>query len=82
MGKKEDLERLDKLVREKMITCLENGKTDLLPELNPVVSYLSKNNVVSEKGKNSVEENIAKKMQDAKDRRNGKVVEEEDEDEF
>jgi len=73
MSKKEDLVKLDKLVREKMISCLESGKTDMLPELNPVVSYLSKNNVVSEKGKNTIEEDIAKKLQDAKDRRNGKT---------
>lgn len=78
MSKKEDLEKLDKLVREKMITCLESGKTDLLPELNPVVSYLSKNNVVSEKSKSSVEDNIEEKLKKAKARRN-KVVEEEEE---
>lgn len=77
--KKDDLEKLDKLVREKMITCLEGGKTDLLPELNPVVSYLSKNNVVSEKGKSSVEDNIADKLEKAKKRRAGKKVDEEEE---
>lgn len=78
MSKKEDLEKLDKLVREKMITCLELGTTDLLPELNPVVSYLSKNNVVSEKSKSSVEDNIEEKLKKAKARRN-KAVEEEEE---
>jgi hypothetical protein len=82
MSKKNDLEKLDKLVREKMIDCLENGKTDMLPELNPVVSYLSKNNVVSEKGKSSVEDNIGKKLQDAKDRRNGNAVDTDDDYEF
>lgn len=79
MGKKEDLEELDKLVRKKMINCLKDGKTDLLPELNPVVSYLSKNNVVSEKSKSSVENDIGKKLQDAKDRRDGKKPKEEEE---
>jgi len=75
--KKDDLEKLDKLVREKMITCLTEGKTDLLPELNPVVSYLSKNNVVEEKSKSSVEENIEEKKRKAKERRDAKFVEEE-----
>jgi len=81
MGKKEDLEEIDRLVRTKMISCLTSGKTDLLPELNPVVSYLAKNNVVSEKSKSSVEDNTAKKLKDAKERRNGKTADE-DEDEF
>jgi hypothetical protein len=76
--KKEDLEKLDKLVREKMIECLEGGKTDMLPELNPVVSYLAKNNVVSEKSKSSVEEDIKDKLKKAKERRD-KREEEEDE---
>ncbi len=75
--KSDDLEKIDKLVREKMIDCLTNGKTDLLPELNPVVSYLSKNNVVEEKSKSSVEENIEKKKADAKRRRDAKFVEDE-----
>jgi len=81
MAKKEDLETLDRLVRKKMIDCLENNKTDLLPELNPVVSYLSKNNEVSEKGKSSVEDNTKKKLEDAKKRRGGQLVDE-DEGEF
>ena len=75
--KKDDLEKLDKLVREKMIFCLENKATDLLPELNPVVSYLSKNNVVEEKSKSSVEENIEEKKRKAKERRDAKFVDEE-----
>jgi len=79
MSKKEDLEKLDRLVREKMINCLEKNETDLLPELNPVVSYLSKNNVVSEKSKSSVEDNIDKKLKDAKARRAGQTTEDEDE---
>lgn len=75
--KSDDLEELDKLVREKMITCLKDGKTDLLPELNPVVSYLAKNNVVEEKSKSSVEENIEEKKRKAKERRDAKFVEDE-----
>lgn len=81
MAKKDDLDKLDKLVREKMIKCLEDGKTDLLPELNPVVSYLAKNNVVSEKAKSSVEDNTKEKLEAAKRRRGGQPVED-DEDEF
>ena len=76
-NKQNDLDKLDKLIREKMITCLEDGKTDLLPELNPVVSYLTKNNAVSEKGKSSVEDNIEAKKAAAKKRRDAKFVDEE-----
>ena len=75
MGKKEDLETLDRLVRKKMIDCLNGGKTDMLPELNPVVSYLAKNNVVSEKTKSTVEEDTAKRIADAKKRRDAKKLE-------
>lgn len=79
MGKKEDLEVLDKLVREKMISCLKGGETDLLTELTSVVSYLSKNNVMSEKPKSTIEDDIQKRLQDAKDRRNGVEPEEDEE---
>jgi len=79
--KQDDLDKIDKLVREKIIHCLDNNKTDMLTDLSVAVSYLAKNNVVSEKSKSSVEDNTKKKLADAKKRREG-VVEEDEEEEF
>lgn len=82
MGKKQDdLDKIDRLVRDKMIKYLEDNKTDMLTDLSVAVSYLAKNNVVSEKSKSSVEDNTAKKLEDAKKRRGGKPIDE-DEEEF
>ena len=69
MTKKQQLEKIDDLLLDKIIYCLENNETELLPELNVVVQILSKNNVVSEKSKSSVEDDIEKKIVDAKARR-------------
>lgn len=69
MGKQEDLEKLDKAVRERMLKCLEDNKTDLLPELNVVVQYLAKNNVIADKKKSTVEDDIRKRLEQANKRR-------------
>lgn len=83
MGKKQDeLDKIDELVRTKMLDCLKNNKTEMLTELSVAVSYLAKNNVISEKSKSSVEDNTKKKLQDAKDRRDGKKPVDEEEEEF
>lgn len=79
MNKKEELDKLDGLVRKKMLDILSGYSQDNLAELNTVVQYLAKNNVTEEKAKGTVEEDIAKRLQDAKDRRGGKKVEDEDE---
>ena len=71
-SKKEDLENIDKLVRKRMIECLSSNKTDLLPELNTAIQYLAKNNLVEEKARGSVEEDIANKVAEANKRRGGK----------
>ena len=72
MGKKEELEELDTVVRRRMLTLIKGGKTDLLAELSVPVSYLSKNNVVEEKTKASVEEDIEKRLKEAQARRDKK----------
>ena len=73
MSKQEDLDKIDKLVRAKMIEALgEDGDITLLRELTTPVNYLAKNNVVAEKEKSSVEEDIKKKVSDAEQRRREK----------
>lgn len=72
MGKKEDLDKLDKLVREQMIKCLEGNRTDELSDLSVPVSYLAKNNVTAEKPKTTQEEDIQKRLSEAEKRRGEK----------
>jgi glutaredoxin 2 len=69
MTKKEDLELIDELIRKKIITCLQNDETDILPELNTAIQYLAKNNVTAEKEVNSKEEDIKKRIAEASNRR-------------
>lgn len=61
--KAEKLDKLDKLVLDKMITYIESGKPDLLSELTTAVQYLKANQVVETKKNNDgdpVEERKAK----------------------
>jgi hypothetical protein len=69
MGKKEDLIRLDRLVREKMISILDGEAEENLSDLTVVVQYLSKNNMIAEKPTSSVEEDTAKRLEAARRRR-------------
>ena len=69
MTKKEDLELMDELIRKKIITCLQNDETNILPELNTAIQYLAKNNVIAEKEVNSKEEDIKKRIAEASNRR-------------
>lgn len=69
MSKQDDLDKLDELVRKKMIQSLESNATEILQELMPVVNYLAKNNAVAEKAKSSIEEDIDKRLKEAKKRR-------------
>ena len=80
MTKQEELDMIDANIRRIILEATkEGGDTSVLPELNPVVSYLSKNNVVSEKAKSSVEDNIEKRTREAKARREKKLQDEVDE---
>jgi len=69
MTKEQELVALDTAVRQRMIKLLKDGETDLLAELSVPVSYLAKNNMVSEKHISSVEEDIEKRLKDAQKRR-------------
>jgi predicted house-cleaning noncanonical NTP pyrophosphatase (MazG superfamily) len=69
MTKQEDLDELDRLIRKKMIECLKDDTTEELPALNTVVSYLAKNNVVSEKAISTEEDDIKNRLAEAEERR-------------
>ena len=69
MTKKEDLELMDELIRKKIINCLQNDETNILPELNTAIQYLAKNNVIAEKEVSSKEEDIKKRIAEASNRR-------------
>lgn len=69
MNKEEKLAKLDDAVLDKMLGWLESDDTDRLPELNVAVQYLSKNSVVAEKKVSTREEEIKKKVANAKKRR-------------
>lgn len=74
MTKKEKLEKLDGLLIDKLITIMGTNDTSQLSDLATVSNYLAKNNKVEEKEKSSLEDDIKKKVKDAKDRRdNGEV---------
>ena len=69
MAKQDDLDKLDELVRRKMIECLQDDTTNELPALNTVVSYLAKNNVISEKAVSTEEDDIKNRLAKAQERR-------------
>jgi len=72
MTKQEDLDKIDELVRKRMIELLEDedkSETSKLPELATAVNYLAKNNIVAEKTKSSVEETVQKRVRKANARR-------------
>jgi len=72
MNKQQELQQLDDLLRGKMIGCLDGGDMSILKDLSPIVMYLSKNNTVAEKKLSSVEEDIAKRLEEAEKRRKNK----------
>ena len=71
MGKKEDLETLDDLIRSRMITILQvkDGSLDELSSLSVPVNYLKANAVVSEKPKSTIEDDVKKRREAAEKRR-------------
>ena len=70
MGKKEDLEKIDELVRKNMIAALaDGGDTNELSNLSVAVNYLKANAVVAEKAKSTVEEETKKRLKEAAERR-------------
>jgi len=68
-NKQEDLEALDEKLREKMIGFMEKDTLERLTELTPVINYLAKNNVVAEKKKSTVEDEVRERIEAANKRR-------------
>jgi len=71
-NKQEDLEALDEKLREKMIGFMEKDTLERLTELTPVINYLAKNNVVAEKKKSTVEDEVRERIAAADARRKAK----------
>ncbi len=67
--KQDKLNQLDKLLLDKMIKIMEDGNTEALPELASASNYLAKNQMVSEKEKSTLEDDIKDKVKEANKRR-------------
>lgn len=72
MTKKERLDKIEQLTEELMIKFLESGETERLAELATPSNYLAKNSKVAEKEKSSLEDDIKKRVAEAKKRRESK----------
>jgi len=70
MGKKEELKTLDDQVRKLMLKATsEEGDTSILKDLTVVANYLAKNQVLAEKEKGTLEEDIERRLKEAEERR-------------
>ena len=72
MTKKERLDKIEQLTEELMIKFLEAGETERLADLATPSNYLAKNSKVAEKEKSSLEDDIKKRVAEAKKRRESK----------
>ncbi len=75
-NKKEKLEQLDELVLDKMINILNSHKKDTLDQLSaltPAINYLRNNQMVAEKERSSLDDDIKKRLREAEKRRAAKV---------
>lgn len=72
MTKKERLDKIERLTEELMIKFLESGETERLAELATPSNYLAKNSKVAEKEKSSLEDDIKKRVAEARKRRESK----------
>lgn len=68
-NKKERLELLQCLVIDRYIEALERGDVHFR-DMSPIVSLLSNNNMVEEKRKSTIEEEIEQRVKEANKRRN------------
>jgi len=68
-SKTEDLTKLDNLLREKMLKFMQEDELERLTELTPVINYLAKNNVVADKPKSTVEDEVQNRIKKAAARR-------------
>jgi len=75
MTKQDALKELDKNILRIMINATkEGGDTSVLPELNPAIQYLAKNNLTEDKKESTIEDEIKQKVKDANDRRKAKEL--------
>ena len=72
MTKQEKLNMLDNLVLDRMISLMQSGDTNLLPELGNAINFLKANNTVEaiQKSDEDPMEVRKKKLEEAKKRRN------------
>ena len=74
LGKQEELDMIDANIRRIIMEATkEGGDTSVLPELTVVTNYLSKNNVVAEKAKSTVEADTERRLKEAEKRRKKNV---------
>ena len=74
LGKQEELDMIDANIRRIILEATkEGGDTFVLPELTVVTNYLSKNNVVAEKAKSTVEADTERRLKEAEKRRKKNV---------
>lgn len=69
MNKREEVEKLDNLLRTKMIEALEDDNLEILNLLSPAINYVKANEVTLEKEKGSVEKSIEERTREANKRR-------------
>ena len=68
-NKREEVEKLDNLLRTKMIEALENDTLEILTLLSAAIQYVKANEVTLEKEKGSVEKSIEDRTKEAERRR-------------
>ena len=75
MDKKEKLEKLDEALLDTMLYIMSSDEpnTEVLKDLTPVINYLRNNQMVAEKPKSSVEEDIQQRLKEAEERRKKKA---------
>ncbi len=69
MTKQDRLSKIEELYEIQLIKCFENDETNMIPEMASVGSYLAKNQMVAEKQKSSLEDDIKDKVKEAERRR-------------
>ena len=67
--KQNKLNKLDELLLDKMLKIMEDGNIADLPDLASASNYLAKNQMVAEKEKSTIEDDIKKRQKKAEDRR-------------
>lgn len=69
MNKREEVERIDSLIRKEMLAALTSGELETLVLLTPAISYVKANEVTLEKERGSVEKSIESRIEEANLRR-------------